>query len=477
MDKIGLFIALLLSKLSLFIIRLTGQGKGTSLPGGIALRICPSIIKLGALRVNRGIILVTGTNGKTSTNNMIATILEGSGFSVLINREGANLINGVATVFSKELDLLGMRTFDFACLEVDEAAFPTVLPQVKATCVVVTNFFRDQLDRFGELDKTVTMVRDAIKETEKTALVLNADDPLVAQLARSTGQPTTYYGLAKHEGSQITGSSAREGKYCPFCGKELTYQYYQYSQLGQYSCMDCGFSRPVPDIEGVSPVLEGNLVGCKVESSGKLEINLAIPVYGIYNLYNGLAAFSVAVLLGLDGEKSARLLMNYKPATGRMEVFQYRDKSVFLNLVKNPTGFNEGIGALLDISEQQTNVMIAINDNDADGKDISWLWDVDFELLEEKQYKFSSFICSGQRAEEMALRLKYAGISGSKLIIVKDYTEALEKVLNGQGLKSYILATYTALWPVERILSGYAQRVQAQTKDLPHVSGTAESLR
>jgi UDP-N-acetylmuramyl tripeptide synthase len=470
MDKIRLFFALLVSKLVLIMIKAFGKGKGTSFPGWIALKICESVIKQGSLKVNKGIILVTGTNGKTTTNNMLAAILEGSGYSVLTNREGANLINGVATVFSTELDLFGRRTFDYACLEVDEATFPHVASQVNACCVVVTNFFRDQLDRFGELDKTVSLVRDALKNMDEVKLVLNGDDPLVAQLGRSTGQPAIYYGLAENDNSIFTGTTAREGKFCPFCGQELIYNYFQYSQLGDYKCPGCAFSRPAPDVEGISPVSDEVSIACRVKFNQGSTINLTIPVYGVYNLYNALAAFSASLLLGLEPQHSADQLLGYKPATGRMETFKYHEKPVVLHLVKNPTGFNEGLRGLLNIADRTMDVMIAINDNDADGTDISWLWDVEFEMLEEWQHKFNVFVCSGLRAEEMALRLKYAGIPVSKLLVIKDYGQALDKVLEGQASKSYIWATYTSLWPIERKLSSYAQRVQAKTKNLSHVS-------
>ncbi len=470
MSKLRMFLALVVTRVLTFLIRLLGKGKGSSLPGRIALKIYPDLIREGASRVKQGIILVTGTNGKTTTNNMVAGILEGSGYKVLINREGANLLSGLASVFGREMDVLGRRHFDFACLEVDEAAFPLVAAQLRPRFVIVTNFFRDQLDRYGELDRTVSLVRDALKGMERTRLILNADDPLVAQLGRSTGLQSLFYGVAEHDGIRTRGSAVREAKFCPYCGRELAYRYYQYSQLGDYRCGNCGFSRPDPDVEGVSPRFEGTSTSCRVRFRQGSAVTLNIPVFGLYNLYNALAAYSTALLLGADPRRTADLLLEYTPATGRMERFLYGEKPVFLQLVKNPTGFNEGIGALVGVADTQMDVMIAINDNDADGRDISWLWDVDFELLEDFQEKFRVFVCSGQRAEEMALRLKYAGLPQAKLAVVNNYKEAVKKVLDGEASKSYILATYTALWPVERILSGYAQRDRGRAERLPHVS-------
>ncbi|MCL6612277.1 MAG: MurT ligase domain-containing protein [Peptococcaceae bacterium] len=465
-----MFIALVAARALTFLIRLSGRGRGSSLPGRVALKICPDLIRRGTSRVSRGIILVTGTNGKTTTNNMIARILEGSGHRVLVNREGANLLAGVASAFAREMDVPGRLCFDYACLEVDEAAFPLVASQVKPQLVVLTNFFRDQLDRYGELDRTVSLVRDALKGMEGAKLILNADDPLVAQLGRSTGLQSVFYGIAEHEGVRFQGSADREAKFCPFCGRELSYRYYQYSQLGNYRCPKCGFSRPDPDVEGVSPRSEGGFTSCRVRFRQGSAVPLDIPVYGVYNLYNALAAYSAALLLGADPHGAAGLLRGYTPATGRMEKFHYRGKPVYLHLVKNPTGFNEGLRALVGVADSRVDVMIAINDNDADGRDISWLWDVDFEILEDRQDKFGIFVCTGRRAEEMALRLKYAGISEARLAVVNGYKEAVKRVLEGESPKSYLLATYTALWPVERILRGYARRVQTKTEYLPHVS-------
>ncbi|MFZ5643157.1 MAG: MurT ligase domain-containing protein [Bacillota bacterium] len=470
MNGIRLYLALITAKILYFLIRLLGKGRGTSLPGRVALRIYPGLIRDLAKRIKKGIIVVTGTNGKTTTNNMIARILESSGLRVLINREGANLITGVATAFARDMDIFNRRTFDYACLEMDEAAFPTVAPLVKPGFVVVTNFFRDQLDRYGELDKTVSLVRGALKRMEGLKLILNADDPLVAQLGRSTGQHSVFYGVAEHGGVTRRGSAAREAKFCPFCGKELNYRYYQYSQLGSYSCPGCGFIRPDPDIEGTSPEIRGTGTSCRVRFRQGSFIPLDVPVYGMYNLYNALAAYSTALLLDLSPQKAAGYLRGYRPATGRMERFNYQGKQVYLNLVKNPTGFNEGIGALVEIAHPVLDVMIAINDNDADGRDISWLWDVDFEILADNQEKLREIVCSGQRAEEMALRLKYAGIPESKIEVEGDFGKAVERALKGTAGKTCILATYTALWPVERILSGYAKRDQAEVEHLPHVS-------
>lgn len=474
---IRFILALWAARLAMFVARVTGRGKGSSLPGKIALKIYPRMLKHLGRQTKNGIIIVTGTNGKTTTNNMIARVVENAGSSVIINREGANLITGVTAAFIRSAGPFGGIDSDYACLEVDEASFPGVVREISPDIVVVTNFFRDQLDRYGELDKTITLVKDALKNLDSVRLVLNADDPLVAQLGRATGKASVFFGLTRHPGVAKTGSAAREAKFCPFCGAELSYGYYQYSQLGNYKCPGCDFIRPETDVEGVDPGVDGMMVSCRVRFRQGDMHPLQIPVTGFYNLYNGLAACSVGLLLDIDIDGIRRSLAGYLPATGRMEKFMYRGKPVLLNLVKNPTGFNEGLSTLLSVPAEKVNVLIAINDNDADGRDISWLWDVDFEVLENAGGKFSKFVCSGRRAWEMAVRLKYAGVTEETVMVLEDFGEAVRSALEGSGEMSYFMATYTALWPVERILSGYAQRERTLPESIPSISRSVKSVR
>lgn len=468
--KIRFILALLAARAAMFISRVSGRGKGSSLPGMIALKLYPGTLRDLGRQVRLGIIMVTGTNGKTTTNNMVNLVLEGAGYKTIVNREGANLITGVTTAFIRNAGIFGKVEADYACLEVDEASFPVVVREILPDIVVVNNFFRDQLDRYGELDKTVSLVRNTLNGLQRVHLVLNADDPLVAQMGRSTGKPVVFFGLEGREGVSVSGSAAREAKFCPFCGSELAYKYYHYSQLGSYSCPGCGFSRPEPDVEGVEPQSRGMSIACEVRFRQGLRHPLNIPVGGLYNLYNALAAYSVGLLLEIEPSGMQLALGAYQPATGRMERYNYRGRPVLLNLVKNPTGFNEGIAALLSVPARKVNVLIAINDLDADGKDISWLWDVDFEALEDRHDKFEIFICTGRRGEDMAVRLKYAGVPLTKIATPGEMDRAVREVLERPGDMSFLLATYTALWPVERILKGYAHKEKAGTQYMSSVS-------
>nr|WP_204616239.1 Mur ligase family protein [Desulforadius tongensis] len=443
-------------------------GRGSSLPGVVARRIYPHTLRRLSAQGNRGIIMVTGTNGKTTTNNMIAGILQAGGHRVIYNQEGANLITGVTACFIRFSTLTGRVNFDYASLEVDEASFPKVVKEVRPEIVVVTNFFRDQLDRYGELDKTVQVVKQALKELKDVTLVLNADDPLVAQLGQATGHNAVYYGLAKQEGMERTVAQTRESRFCPRCGEELQYNYYHYSQLGDYSCTRCGFKRPRPDVEGtgVSTTIDG--LRARVCCAGDC-YTIAVQTAGFYNLYNALAAFAVGRLLNIELATIQSGLERYKPAIGRMERFRYRGKPVFLNLVKNPTGYNEGLATLLSLPGSK-DVFLALNDNAADGRDISWLWDVDFEILTRHLEDLQSFTCSGTRAEEMALRLKYAGVPTGKITVIPSLENAITAALQGEARTAYLFATYTALWPSQNILCRLAEKEEHHAVGMPSVS-------
>lgn len=465
--NIKLAAAVIVAKIAAFISRRFGW-KGSSLPGVVARKIYKGTLEDLARQARKGIIMVTGTNGKTTTNNMIANIVKNGGFKVVINQEGANLITGVTAAFIKYADLFGRINYDYALLEVDEASFPRVIKEVKPNIVVVNNFFRDQLDRYGELDKTVQLVRNSLKGLSEVHLVLNSDDPLVAQMQQVTGHVASFFGVAPNQRPDTGATQTRESRFCPLCGNELQYESYQYSQLGSYSCKECGFKRLKPQVEASNLETLSTMLRCQVlysEGETQIEIN----TQGFYNIYNALAAFSVGILLGIELEKILQGLKKYKPAIGRMERFNYKGKSAFLNLVKNPTGFNEGITTLLSIKGTK-NIFIAINDNDADGRDISWLWDVDFEILGVAHKDIEGFICSGLRGQEMALRLKYAGVPLEKIRVINSMEEAIEEALEGLSENKYLFSTYTALWPAQKILLGMAEKEDLHDQSLSSVS-------
>ncbi len=444
--KMRFIFGLWMGKFVFIVMRLAGK-QGTTLPGSIALKICPAMVAYLAKQLPQGVIIVTGTNGKTTTSNMLANILVRAGYKLTFNQAGSNLITGITTVFLNSSSWMGKIKTDLALLEVDEATIVKVVPLVKAHTVVVTNFFRDQLDRYGELDKTVAMVRDTITRfLPETTMILNADDPLVAQMGTQM-QKAIYYGVAPNRYSSITSVQAREAKFCSLCGGEYAYQLYHYGQLGIYSCPNCGFQRPQPEILATEVELKGTMGAEFCLGTTKIELKHQ----GFYNVYNALAAAAAAISLGVSPSTIGQALQDFAPQAGRMEQFAYGDSPITLSLVKNPTGFNEVIRAMVQ-TDRQLGLLIAINDNAADGRDISWLWDVDFEQLAGQVHWV---VCSGVRAEDMAVRLKYAGIEAERLVVVKTLSGALQAALDrikpDEGI--YVLPTYTALFPMRDLLT------------------------
>ncbi len=448
------YFALWLGKAILLVSRLAGK-TGTTLPGAVALKIYPELLARLSGGLPRGAIVVTGTNGKTTTSNLLAEVLRRAGMTLTFNRAGANLVTGITSAFLEASRWDGRNLSHLALLEVDEAAMAKVIPLVKPQTVVITNFFRDQLDRYGELDKTVALVKDTINTHLPDArLVLNADDPLVAQIGANR-EGVVYYGVAPTDYDLSGNSQSREAKFCSFCGHAYEYELYHYGQLGIYICPGCGFKRPAPDVLADEVQIRGT--GGVSFSLGGTEINLQHQ--GFYSVYNALAAAAAALGLGMGMDHIKAALDGFTPEAGRMEQFVLGIHRVTLSLVKNPTGFNEVIRAMIH-GERPLGLLIAINDNAADGRDVSWLWDVDFEQLVEKT---GFVVCSGLRAEDMAVRLKYAGLETEKLYVIKDLAQALNKLAAKleAGQSGYVLPTYTALFPTRQLMSAARSKAYA----------------
>jgi UDP-N-acetylmuramyl tripeptide synthase len=427
---------------------------GTNIPGVVARKIAPDLLKTLANQVEH-LILITGTNGKTTTSNLLASILRAAGKLVFNNEEGANLITGITASFVKHARISGTVPYKYTVIEVDEAALSQVAKQVQPEMVVCTNFFRDQLDRFGEIDTLINTVSEALMPME-TKLVLNGDDPLVMRLNKLQ-KNTVFFGMNKKvEGFHQYNVS--ESKFCPDCGNELLYEAIHYGQLGHYSC-SCGFKRPTPMYE-VDTLSLGHATSFTVN-----DFAYHLPIDGIHNVYNALAAIACAKELGIENADIEKGFLSYEASNGRMQTFEYKGTPYILNLVKNPAGMNITLSQLL-MDEEGKQIGIILNDLKYDGTDISWIWDADFEQLNRPDVK--TVVCAGTRAHDLALRIKYAGVDANKIIILRSYDEVVDYCIE-HPMKTFLLPNYTALDPIRKKLgSKIAQKSKgAQPCSLP----------
>ncbi len=418
--------------------RLIGR-KSSASPGELALRICPTLIDDINKIVKNKVIVTCGTNGKTTTNNLMCSALEAKGYKVLCNRLGANMLNGIASAYVQAAGISGRLEADYACLEIDEAYTPLVFKRVKPDIMVITNLFRDQLDRYGEIDITVDIIKRAISEAGKVKLVLNADDPLCVQFARVDGADAVFYGISEKVLPQV--DDTKEGRFCPICGTELDFEFYHYSQLGAYKCPSCGYGRPEPDYDIRNVSLKTPI---RFDINGKsMEVNYK----GFYNIYNLAAVYAALDVSGEGTDDFGKLLEAYKPQIGRMQEFSL-GKPVILSLSKNPAGFNQAISTV-NTDDRKKDVIIAINDLVNDGKDVSWLWDVDFHKI--KDENLNTLSTTGIRVYDISLRFKYAGIDVD--MMTDSMKAAVEAALRTDSEVVYILVNYTALYSTEGVLN------------------------
>ena len=476
-------LAVIAAHIALTACHLAGR-PGSSLPGRIALKIDPHIVSPLAAQVRRGIIVTCGTNGKTTTNNLLCSALEAQGFRVVSNRLGANMKEGVTAALATSASPLGHLDADYACLEIDEASAVHILQYLQPDHMVITNLFRDQLDRYGEIDLTMKALESAIRLAPPMTLVINGDDPLTAYLSQKSGHRIVSFGVSEQITPEVKSSpevdfssgEVREGRFCENCGAPLKYNFYHFSQLGVYHCPSCGFGRPKIDYDAsrvrLSPQLSFDVIeagAAPVDSSGIREFNpapsgssalreneaapvrISAPLTGFYNVYNILAVYSVLRELNLPADKLNEVLRGYKPQFGRGEVFHVGEgahQKVLLNLAKNPAGFNQNITAMLQ-DRSAKDLIIVINDNAQDGRDVSWLWDVDFDRLADDT--ICSITVSGLRALDMQLRLKYVEIES---VCAPTVEEAIGRCLADGCGNLYVLVNYTALYEAHQYLEG-----------------------
>ncbi len=429
------------------------------MPGRLASSLSPHILSILASQLKEGCILITGTNGKTTTAYLLASILSRAGKKIIHNRSGANLISGVTTPFIAESSWSGKINADLGVIEVDEASMPAVASRLRVKAALVTNLFPDQLDRFGELEHTLELIAQGLDEVDREGFILlNADDPLVSSIRKDVR--IIYYGIDGLKGaSKIKGQT--DIKTCYRCGKKYDYLHIHFAHLGLYQCPGCGVRRPLPHYSIVSHYKKpGKSTEIAIKTPGRL-FHVSLKTPGFYNLYNALAAISCALTLGVREDVIKTSLRQFTASFGRMETLSVGEKIVEIILIKNPVGANEVLRTLVE-EDGEITLMMAINDKYADGTDVSWLWDVDFEMLAHQDNKIKNIFCSGNRGEEISLRLKYAGIDTRKIKYEEDLNIIFRESLSNtpDGGKLPILLTYTAMLELRKIINkmGYGKK-------------------
>ncbi len=434
---IEFYLALIIARCAYMGIRLLNKSSGTSFVGMLTLKVCPDFLAHCSKYIKKKTITITGTNGKSTTSGLIAHILDTANQKVIHNLKGANMLTGVANVFA--LSVRPFKRYDYAVLESDEAYLTKLYDFMKSDYLVVTNLFRDQLDRYGELNTTAEFIKNAIDKNPDLKLILNADDPIVATFDRT--KYAVYYGFenVEYDCNYEHKSNAPSEVFNCLCGHPLEYSKQFFAQQGHYFCSKCGYKRHECNYPADVKVFNDYSI-ITVKNRGdayEFKVNLA----GLYNAYNALAAIAFAFETGLNQDEIQKAFDNYKAIFGRTEKRIINGNPAVIQLIKNPTGASE----VLKTVDLKSNIVIAINDNYADGRDISWLWDSDFEQLKDAQ---NLVITSGKRANDMATRLKYAGIPQEKIIIEPNMKKAIEMATtNG---KTTILPSYTALLKINK---------------------------
>ena len=430
--------------------RLSGRGGGTTLPGRLLVGMAPDAIERLAAGLDRGSIVVSSTNGKTTTAGMIAGILRAAGREPVHNRAGSNMHWGVATALLEQ-------DGDEGLFELDEGWLPRVAPQLRPRLLVLGNLFRDQLDRYGELERLADEWAELVARLSPSGveMALNADDPLIADLGRDRElrrRPgVTYFGIEDRSQALPELQHAHDAKHCRRCGAPYAYERAFVGHLGHYSCPNCEADRPGPDVVATEVEPRGmSGLGARIRTpEGEFDLDLPLP--GLYNLYNALAAISAGLRseIGLDTIRAG--LEQTKAVFGRVETIDVGGRPVSILLIKNPAGTNEVLRTLrLEHAGDGLDLWLALNDRIADGRDISWIWDADFELLRDEVRRV---VCAGTRAPEMALRLKYAGWPESAIEVRASIAESFDGAVSDGDGRLFALPTYTALLELRRLLS------------------------
>ncbi|MDQ6711504.1 MAG: MurT ligase domain-containing protein [Candidatus Dormibacteraeota bacterium] len=427
------------------------QGGGTTLPGDVARFVDPRILTRLARGLPDGSIVVTGTNGKTTTAALLRHIFEAGGQQPVANQAGANLIFGVTAAVINRTGWRGSNPATLGLFEIDEASLPRLVNEVSPRAIVVTNLFRDQLDRYGELETTAGHIRRALMQgPEGTTAVLNSDDPMVAALGDDLPR-VVYAGLDDASLLRPELSHGADAKFCPRCGSPFIFEGVYFGHVGRYRCPRGDFARPVPEVRATSVRISGMERMQLQVTDGKESVAVEVPLSGLYNAYNVVMAMAGARAMGVSLTKSGAALHDFTPAFGRMEKAVVSGRDAILLLAKNPTGFNEVLRTSIEFGHARS-FLIALNDRIADGQDVSWIWDVDFEQLKEAA---AHIVVSGDRALDLRVRLKYAEVPAERIEVVPGWAAALARAADATPLGEtlFVLPTYTAMLELRAVLT------------------------
>jgi UDP-N-acetylmuramyl tripeptide synthase len=429
--------------------RAAGRGGGTSLPGKVLMRLDPQAIRSLAARLPEGSVAISATNGKTTTAAMVAAILERRGTRLVHNRAGANMAGGIASTLLEAARGADGIDGELGLFEVDELWLPQMVHELQPQAVLLSNLFRDQLDRYGELDTIADRWAEVVADLPQTTqLVLNADDPLVADLGRARERVMTF-GVEDDAMALPQMQHAADSKHCRRCGHAYEYEAIYLGHLGHYRCPECGQRRPEPDVAAEQVRLNGTRDASFTLRIGGERSTVALPLPGLYNVYNALGAAALCHTLGVPLDEIVAGLGAVEAAFGRAETIELDGRPLSILLIKNPAGANEVLRTLA-LEDGEIDLLAVLNDNIADGRDISWVWDADFELLAGRVRRV---VCAGTRAGELAVRLKYAGVEQQRLVVVPDLADALDAAhADGSG-PLYALPTYTALLALRDLLA------------------------
>ena len=450
-------VAVAAAKLTGGLSRRLGFGGGTALPGLVAERIDPEIVSDMAAQLGRGSVLVTGTNGKTTTARLLRGILRSSGLSPVANSAGSNMMRGIAAALAESATWTGdirQRDRRIGVFEVDEATLPQAVSALRPRAIVFTNLFRDQLDRYGEVEYVGGIWRETIDGLDaKVTVILNADDPSLAALGRRAGLRTLFFGVEDESLAIEKLEHAADARWCSICGRELSYSAIYYGHLGHWRCEGCDTSRPGVEVGITSIETFPEALSLTVSLPNDQTAQFKLPLSGLYNAYNALAAAAAASALGATNHDIERGLRHASATFGRQERLTIEGRDVEVILAKNPAGLNEVLRTITNNGRSE-NIVFFLNDDIADGRDISWIWDVDFELL---SGSLKNVTVSGIRAWDMALRLKYAGFDTFDRVEL-DTERALRKALTEtpEGEPLIVVPTYTAMLDVREMLARWA---------------------